>query len=160
MTDAPIIALTATAPHAIRTSVCSSLGLSEPAVILQTLDRPNIYLSTSKSRGLSVSSICARIHVHITLTIHLQSDFDGLVSLLKQADPKSIPKTLIFCHTKELAIKVYRLFIQNSPSKDMISVFHASLTQCTKEIVVHRFLSCESLLRIVIATVAFGMVCV
>lgn len=59
LTDVPIIGLTATAPHAIRTSICSSLGLSEPAVILQTLDRPNIYLSTSKSRGVSVSSICA-----------------------------------------------------------------------------------------------------
>lgn len=53
LTDVPIIALTATALHAIRISICSSLGL---AVIL---DRPNIYLSTSKSRGVSVSSICA-----------------------------------------------------------------------------------------------------
>lgn len=98
--------------------------------------------------------------MHITSPIHLQSDFDGLVSLLKQADPKSVPKTLIFCHTKESAIKVYRLFIQNSPSKEMVSVFHASLTQSTKEIIVHKFRSYESLLRIVIATIAFGMVCV
>ena len=46
LTDVPIIALTATAPQVTRETICSSLGLTEPAVILHTLDRPNIYFST------------------------------------------------------------------------------------------------------------------
>ena len=55
--DAPVIALTATAPYDIQSCICSSLGLSEPVLILHTLDRPNIYLSVCKSKGLPVSKI-------------------------------------------------------------------------------------------------------
>ena len=55
MTDAPVIALTATAPHNIQTTICESLALKEPAVVSHTLDRPNIYLSASKSKGFDVS---------------------------------------------------------------------------------------------------------
>ena len=55
LTDVPIMALTATAPEAMKASICSSLGLTEPVVISQTLDRPNIYFSTCKSKGLNVS---------------------------------------------------------------------------------------------------------
>ena len=36
-------------------NICDSLGLKEPAVISQTLDRPNIFLSCSKSKGLNVT---------------------------------------------------------------------------------------------------------
>ena len=39
----PIIALMATAPSHVKDAICSSLGLEKPAVVLQTLDRPNIY---------------------------------------------------------------------------------------------------------------------
>ena len=168
LSDAPIIALTATAPHGIKTSICDSLGLSEPAVILQTLDRPNIYLSTCKSRGLRVSSsvhtyTCAyTMHMYIIIcnSPNFQCDFEGLVTCMKSTDPHSIPKTLIFCQTKESAIKAYRLFLQYTPSKDTVSVFHASLTQSTKSIIVDNFQSCNSSLRILVATIAFGMVCV
>ena len=54
LTEAPIIALTATAPEEIKSSVCDSLGLFEPAVISQTLDRPNIFFSASRSKGLTL----------------------------------------------------------------------------------------------------------
>ena len=66
LTEVPIIALTATAPQEIKSSICASLGLSEPAVISQTLDRPNIFLSLSKSKGLNVSmDAYSHIHVHV-----------------------------------------------------------------------------------------------
>ena len=57
MTNAPFIALTATAPQGIKETICESLCLREPALVSHTLDRPNIFLSASKSRGLNVS-IC------------------------------------------------------------------------------------------------------
>ena len=53
--DAPVIALTATAPYDIQSCICSSLGLSEPVLVLCTLDRPNIYLFVCKSKGVPVS---------------------------------------------------------------------------------------------------------
>ena len=55
LTDVPIIALMATAPQVVKASICSSLGLTEPVVVSHTLDRPNIFLSACKSKGLNVS---------------------------------------------------------------------------------------------------------
>lgn len=89
----------------------------------------------------------------------MQNDLGGLAALLKSTDPFSIPKTLIFCQTKDAVIKVYRLFLQYAPSKATVSVFHASLTPSTKSATVKIFQSFNSRLRILVATVAFGMVC-
>ena len=65
MTNAPFIALTATFPYGIKETICESLCLREPALVSQTLDRPNIFLSASKSRGLNANT---RIH---TSDVHL-----------------------------------------------------------------------------------------
>ena len=62
LTDVPLIAVTATAPIVVQSEICDSLGLKEPAVILQTLDRPNIFLSCSKSKGLNVNE-CMQDHL-------------------------------------------------------------------------------------------------
>ena len=51
MTDAPFVALTATAPQDIKAAISKFLLLKEPAMVYQTLDRPNIYLSANKSKG-------------------------------------------------------------------------------------------------------------
>ena len=55
MTNAPFIALTAAASY----TICEFLCLREPALVSHTLDRPNIFLSASKSRGLNIST-----HIH------------------------------------------------------------------------------------------------
>ena len=94
-----------------------------------------------------------------TLTL-FQCDFMELVSLLKATrDPGSLPKSLVFCHTKEVAVKIYKHLIQFSRSKEYVSLFHASLTQATKVHIVAQFRLAHSSLRILVATIAFGMVC-
>ena len=65
----PIIELTATAPQATKASISSSLGLSEPVVVSHTLDRPNIFLSACKSKGLNVSLYLYIIHCRAGLII-------------------------------------------------------------------------------------------
>lgn len=50
LTDVPIIALTATAPQVTREMIYSSLGLTEPAVILHTLDRQTCIFHLQKQR--------------------------------------------------------------------------------------------------------------
>jgi superfamily II DNA helicase RecQ len=55
LTDVLFMALTATAPPGIKATICASLGLKEPVVVSQTLDRPNIYLSIRESKGINVS---------------------------------------------------------------------------------------------------------
>ena len=55
MTDVPFIALTASAPLHVKEIIIESLHLKSPAIVCHTLDRPNIFLSMSKSTTLEVS---------------------------------------------------------------------------------------------------------
>ena len=85
----------------------------------------------------------------------------GIISCLKGAkESKDIPKTLVFCRTKEAAVNMYRLLLQSSSRRDYVSMFHASLTKATKQAIQHNFQSPTSALRCLVATVAFGMVSV
>ena len=100
MTNAPFIALTATAPQGIKETICESLCLREPALVSHTLDRPNIFLSASKSRGLNVKymySYMISFWSDLCNPALLQSDLDGIASLLKGAkEPMDVPKMIIF----------------------------------------------------------------
>ena len=91
---------------------------------------------------------------------NIQCDFVNVVNLIKLADePSSLPKTLIFCRTKDAAVNVYRLLINSAHYKECVGMFHASLTQDTKTTTVENFQSRNSPLWFLVATVAFGMVC-
>ena len=64
---------------------------------------------------------------------------------------------IIFCQSKEAAVKVYRFLSGSAYRKESVSMFHASLTQNTKQ---ERFQSSTCTFRCLVATVAFGMVCI
>ena len=83
------------------------------------------------------------------------------MSILKGAkDPKDIIKSIMFCQTKDAAVKIYRhLIAQAACSEEYVGIFHASLKQKTKSEIQHRFQLPSSTLRCLIATIAFGMVC-
>ena len=55
LTDVPFIALTASAPPHVKEIIIESLHLKSSAIVCHTLDRPNIFLSISKSTALEVS---------------------------------------------------------------------------------------------------------
>lgn len=55
LTEAPVIALTASAPPSVLSVIQATLHLKNPVIISHSLDRPNIFLSVSKSKGLCVS---------------------------------------------------------------------------------------------------------
>ena len=55
LTDVPFMALSASPPPSIAKSIEDSLHLKSPIHIMHSLDRPNIFLSIAKSKGLSVS---------------------------------------------------------------------------------------------------------
>ena len=40
-----------------------------------------------------------------------------------------VPKMIIFCQSKEAAVKIYRFLSGSAYHKDSVSMFHASLTQ-------------------------------
>lgn len=73
LTKIPVIALTAAAPEAIKSRVCELLGLSEPAVISQTL--------LSKSKGLSMNA-----YTHAVVHAGTVSSYDQLQWLKKSQE--------------------------------------------------------------------------
>ena len=64
----------------------------------------------------------------------------------------------IFCQTKESAFRVSRLLLSSSPKRQYVSMYHANLTKKNKTFVYNNF-KCGTM-RIIAATVAFGMVCI
>ena len=89
----------------------------------------------------------------------LQADFCGIVKLLQTSVNALIPKTIVYVHTKDMAWKVYSHLIGESVPRSVVDVYHASLTRETKSRVYLAFKHTSSL-KCLIATVAFGMVCV
>ena len=69
-----------------------------------------------------------------------------------------MPKTIVFVTTKDAAVKVYRLLHHSIGGTGFVSMFHASLTEATKASIIADFQPVHSKLRILVATVAFGMV--
>lgn len=127
--------------------------------VSHNLDRANIYLSASKSNGLNVSLHIVSLHFCMGYICLFQWDLAGLVSILRTyKHPKEVPKTLIFCQTKDAVCKVYKLLSKADCTGKLVSMFHASLTQATKSHMQHSFQSSSSGLRCLAATVAFGMV--
>ena len=53
--NAPIMALTATASSDAQSSIIGSLSMSEPVIISQGLNRPNIFFSASGVKSLDES---------------------------------------------------------------------------------------------------------
>ena len=54
LSKAPFIALTASAPPHVQAEILTSLHMHDPVFVSQPLDRPNIYMSASKSLGVKV----------------------------------------------------------------------------------------------------------
>lgn len=71
LTSAPFMALSASAPPTIAKAIEESLHLKAPVSISHSLDRPNIYFSFSKSKGLAVSFVT---HVCILIPPSIYSE--------------------------------------------------------------------------------------
>ena len=54
LTSVPFMALTASAPSDVQVEITDSLHMSTPVIVSCSLDRPNIYLSTSQIKALNV----------------------------------------------------------------------------------------------------------
>ena len=64
---------------------------------------------------------------------------------------------LLFCRTIDVACKVYKLASDAFAEVGVVGLYHASITQATKLDTQKRF--SDSRIRVLAATVAFGMVC-
>ena len=153
LTTAPFLALTASAPPSIVSEIAETLHFTDPVNVFRPLNRPNIFLSASRSTSISVSYVFLTYFTSVVI-FSLQRDLSGLTSRLKSQH--FIPKTLIFCKTKDVACKVYSILSGASSNRTSVGLFHASLTPSTKEATCESFR--KSTIQVLAATVAFGMV--
>ena len=61
LTNAPVMALTASASSGIQHAIASSLHLVDPVVVAQSLDRPKIFFSVGDIRGITVSTYACTV---------------------------------------------------------------------------------------------------
>lgn len=154
--DAPVMALTASAPPAVQAEIISSLYLISPVIVSGDLNRKNIFFSASPIKSLDVGTMTGVILLVNSLI--WQGDLSGIAEMLK-SPAFIIPKSIVYVQTKDMAWKVYSYLQRVCARHSYVGVYHASLTQATKAHIYQEFRSGGSTLRCLIATVAFGMVC-
>ena len=147
-----VMALTATATKDTRLAVSRILGMVQPNLILQVPDRPNI-----------------KYVVHRTLTESLEDIF---MPLAKEIQQKRVhmDRVIIYCTTYDNCSSMY-LFLRARLRKEMtepigsrdlaqfrlVDMFTACTPMSVKEDILQSFCDVNGILRVVVATVAFGM---
>ena len=71
-----------------------------------------------------------------------------------------MPKTLLYVSSKNMACKIYHHLKAASGDKQSVGIYHADLTPSFKFSVYQQFSALTSRVWCLVATVAFGMVCV
>ena len=147
-----VMALTATATKTSRRAICRVLGMQAPLIISESLNKPNIkYSVIPKSAPFE----------------------ESLAFLVEELEYRraNVDKTIIFCRTYETVTAIYRYFKVNlresmtePPGFPDIACFRMvdMFTACTHIMDVKKSILCSfeqptHHLRIIIATVAFGM---
>ncbi len=148
-----VLALTATATKATRKAVIKRLSMKSPEIISITPDKPNLlYLVREKPE-------------------ELENAMTSLIEKLRKHELPADHKIIIFCRKYNECSQLYRLFKSQLGSHftepigapDQLARFRTvdMFCKCTevgvKESIVSSFCNSASPLRIVIATIAFGM---
>ena len=145
------MALTATATRESRRYICRVLGMTKVAVIAESPNKPNIrYSVIEKESPIEevLGEIVEEVHCHRA----------------------SVDKTIIFCRKYESVTKIYRFFkyslgkgateppgLPNIARFRVVDMFTACTHDDVKKTIVELFCYPSSHLRIVVATIAFGM---
>ena len=159
LTNAPVMALTASAPPHVEAELVKSLHLQKTVYVKQPLDRPNTFYAVYKKTSMVVRVAKVDNFIIIYIVILMQLDFGGIASCLStRDDPSTIPKTIIFSGTKELTVKAYHYLKSAASFPHYVGAYHADLTQHSKHFVLQQFMSSSSEMRCLCSTIAFGMV--
>ena len=147
-----IMALTATATITLRSEICHVLGMKDPHVVTVSPDKSNVILRVSQFESI-------------------EHTFEPIIQKLK-TERLNMGRTIIYCQKQETCARLYLLFrlmlkreftepagYPDLPQFRIVDMFTSGTHTFVKESIVSSFTkpSSESLLRILIATVAFGM---
>ena len=145
------MALTATATKETRTAICKSLGIRKPILIAQPPNIPNIYYT-------AISNVSDE-----------EKAFGSMIDQIRH-ERTSMERAIIFCRSYDSCWEVYRLFRSrlgedmseprgyvNFPSLRLVDMYTACTHPDVKDTLLTQFQSSDSCLRVVVATIAFGM---
>ena len=150
-----LMALTATATSSLKEEIIKILGMVKPTEIIRSPDKSNILYSNSVMKGPG--------------EIFNHKVFQYLINEIK-TKRVSMPRVLIYCKSRTECSTLYRFFHKNMgteftepPGSDsripecrLIDMFTKITEPEVKDCIIKNFTK-SSILRIVIATVAFGM---
>ena len=125
--DAPVIALTATAPRMVREDILSQLGLRQPRCFASSFNRPNLTYSVWPKR----------------------TPLPALVSLLERHPGES---AIIYCLARQSTEDLAQDLFQSGFKAE---AYHAGMEPDRRRTVQDRFIRDET--QVVVATIAFGM---
>lgn len=149
--DVHIMSLTATASRNTRQTICRSIGMKNVLLVSQSPNKPNIfYCVNSKQRDI-------------------EEVFDPLIYEIKEKR-RSMDRTIIFCRSYTSCTGIYFYFksslgkaisepegYPNHAELRIVDMFTACTHPTVKNIILRQFQQPDSSLRVIVATVAFGM---
>ena len=144
------MALTATATRSLRRSVTGTLGMEDPIVVTVSPDKPNIIFATARYRSLEEIA-------------------DPIINLLKK-ERTCMGRVILFCKQQEQCANFY-LYMKvcleagfteppgapDLPQYRLVDMYMSGTHTTVKEEIIQQFNSTTAPLRVLIATVAFGM---
>jgi ATP-dependent DNA helicase RecQ len=133
----PVLAMTATAPEAVRRDVATELALEDPVLVARGFDRPNLSFSV----------------VRVTDADRRDRQLAGV---LEEVDTPAV----VYCTTRreaeETARALYELGVNRADGRQLTAGFyHGGMDRATREEVQNAFLDDD--LDVLCATSAFGM---
>lgn len=146
-----MMALTATATTQTRKAICKILGMVNPVIVSESPNKPNIKYVLKRDPGT------------------LEETFASLVEEVRRCR-QTTDKTIIFCRTYDHCARIY-LYMKSRLTKQftepigapdlarfrLIDMFSACTHPDVKEVIISGFSIPDSNLRVVVATIAFGM---
>ena len=146
-----VMALTATATTETRKAVCQKLGMVDPMIVSEIPNRPNIRYSLIQTPGT------------------IEEAFEPLVEQLRHNRTR-MDRVIIYCRTYETCSMIYLFFKSRLGAEitepigavdlarfRLVDMFTACTTTTVKSTILESFCTSDSNLRIVVATIAFGM---
>ena len=137
----PLVALTATASLSIRKIIEERLNLHDPVTILKSPEKLNIRFSVVK------------LSQHSTFEVIFACIIEEL-----EKKRKEMERIIVFCRSHRHCREMYSTVSNRHPNlKKYIAMFHSTTEESAKENVIQSFDHEHGEVRILFATIAFGM---
>lgn len=147
-----MMVLTATATRTVRHDICQILGMRDYQLIEKSPEKPNIFLACQEIKSIP-------------------EFFSSIADTLKK-ERLNMKRLIVFCKTRDVCSQIYSYFkfrlrdefteppgqsIVHSVNSRLVDMFMSGTDNKVKQHILSNFKAHDTPLRIVVATIAFGM---